>query len=53
VVSGATATLVGFAAVAKAPELAIRWQWAAVLSIVTLGALVGCGAALWRTTRFS
>jgi len=53
VVSGATATLIGFAAVAKAPQLAIRWQWAAVLALVTLGALAGCGAALWRTTRFN
>jgi hypothetical protein len=53
VVSGATATLIGFAMVARAPQLAIRWEWAAVLSIVTLGTLVGCGTALWRTTRFS
>jgi glucose uptake protein GlcU len=53
VVGAATATLVGFAAVARAPELAIRWQWAAVLALVTLGVLVGCGVALWRTTRFN
>jgi drug/metabolite transporter (DMT)-like permease len=53
VVSGATATLIGFAAVARAPQLAIRWEWAAVLALVTLGALIGCGAALWRTTRFN
>jgi hypothetical protein len=53
VVGAATATLVGFAAVARAPQLAIRWQWAAVLALVTLGVLVGCGVALWRTTRFN
>jgi hypothetical protein len=39
--------------VARAPQLAIRWEWAAVLSIVTLGTLVGCGSALWKTTRFN
>jgi glucose uptake protein GlcU len=53
VVSGATATLIGFAMVARAPQLAIRWEWAAVLSIVTLGTLAGCGIALWKTTRFN
>jgi hypothetical protein len=53
VVSGATATLIGFAAVARAPQLAIRWEWAAGLGIVTVGMLAGCGLALWRTTRFN
>ena len=53
VVSGATAILVGFAAVAEAPQWAIRWQWAAALALVTLGALAGCGVALWKTTRFN
>jgi drug/metabolite transporter (DMT)-like permease len=53
VVSAATATLIGFAMVARAPQLAIRWEWAAVLALVTLGVLAGCGAALWRTTRFN
>jgi glucose uptake protein GlcU len=52
-VSGATAILVGFAAVARAPQLDIRWEWAAVLALVTLGTLAGCGLALWRTTRFN
>jgi glucose uptake protein GlcU len=53
VVSGATAILIGFAAVARAPQLAIRWEWAAVLALVTLATLAGCGLALWRTTRFN
>lgn len=53
VVSGATAILIGFAAVARAPQLDIRWGWAGLLSIMTLGALAGCGIALWRTTRFN
>jgi len=53
VVGGATATLVGFAMVAQAPRLALRWDWAAGLTVAMLGLLVGCGAALWRTTRFN
>jgi glucose uptake protein GlcU len=53
VVSGATAILIGFAAVAREPQLDIRWEWAAVLAVVTLGTLAGCGLALWRTTRFN
>lgn len=53
VMSGATATLIGFAAVAQAPRLALQWEWAAGLALVTLGVLAGCGVALWRTTRFS
>ena len=39
--------------VAEAPKIALRWQWAAVLTVVMLGILVGSGVALWRTTRFS
>jgi drug/metabolite transporter (DMT)-like permease len=52
-VSAATATLIGFAAIARPPQLSIRWEWAAALSVVMLAALAGCGVALWRTTRFS
>jgi drug/metabolite transporter (DMT)-like permease len=52
-VSAATATLIGFAAIARAPQLSIHWGWAAALVAVMLGALVACGVALWRTTRFS
>ncbi len=53
VVAAATATLAGFAAVAEAPRLAMEWEWAAGLAVVTLGVLAGCGLALWRTTRFN
>lgn len=53
VVSGATAILIGFAAVARAPQLSIAWGWAAILALVTLGMLAGCGLALWKTTRFA
>jgi len=53
VVSGATLILAGFASVARPPAIALRWEWAAALTIVMLGAAAGCGVALWRTTRFS
>ncbi|HEV7594807.1 MAG TPA: hypothetical protein VGO33_07405, partial [Gemmatimonadaceae bacterium] len=53
VVSVATATIIGFALVARAPQIALRWEWAAVLAVVTLGMLASVGAALWRTTRFN
>jgi hypothetical protein len=53
VVSVATATIIGFALVARAPQIALRGEWAAVLIVATLGMLVGVGVALWRTTRFN
>ncbi len=53
VVSVATAIIIGFALVAHAPQIALRWEWAAVLAVATLGMLVGVGAALWKTTRFN
>jgi hypothetical protein len=45
--------LAWFAAMARAPQISAHWGWAAVLVVVMLAALVACGAALWRTTRFS
>ena len=53
VVTVATATIIGFALVARPPQIAIRWEWAATLVIVTLGMLSGAGVALWKTTRFN
>jgi drug/metabolite transporter (DMT)-like permease len=53
IVSAATVVLIGFAAMARAPQIAIRWEWAAALVVVMLGLLVSCGLSLWRTTRFS
>jgi hypothetical protein len=53
VVAAATATLIGFAAMARAPQLPFDLEWAAGLALVTLGILAGCGLALWRTTRFN
>jgi drug/metabolite transporter (DMT)-like permease len=53
VVALATATLIAFAAMAEAPRIAIRWNWVVALTLVMLGILAACSAALWRTTRFS
>ena len=53
VVGISTATLVGFAAIARAPQIALHWGAAAALALVTLAVLGGCAIALWRTTRFS
>jgi drug/metabolite transporter (DMT)-like permease len=49
----ATMILIGFASMARTPQIAVRWEWMAGLSVVMLGALVACGSLLWRTTRFS
>jgi glucose uptake protein GlcU len=53
VVAGATAVIVAFAMMAKAPQIAVQWRWLATLVVVMLTALIACGLALWRTTRFS
>ena len=53
VVAAATATLLAFATIAEAPQIAVHWGWAAALALATLGILTGCAIALWRTTRFS
>ncbi len=53
VVVAATAILIAFAAMAEAPRIALRWEWAAALTGAMLAILVGSGLTLWRTTRFS
>jgi drug/metabolite transporter (DMT)-like permease len=53
VVSVATITIVGFALVARPPQIAVSWGWAAALVIATLAMLAGAGAALWKATRFN
>jgi glucose uptake protein GlcU len=53
IVGAATATLLGFAAIARAPQLSVHWGWATALVLAMLATLVACGVALWRTTRFS
>jgi glucose uptake protein GlcU len=53
VVGAATATLIAFAAIARPPQIAVHWGWAAALALLTLAVIAGCAIALWRTTRFS
>lgn len=53
IVAGATAILAAFAAMARAPQIAVHWGWVLALALVMLAMLAGCGALLWRTTRFS
>jgi drug/metabolite transporter (DMT)-like permease len=53
IVGAATAIIAGFAVMARAPQIAVRWGWVAVLAAAMTAMLVVAGAALWRTTRFS
>ncbi len=53
IVSAATLTLAGFALLARTPQIAFRWEAGAALLVALLVALVGCGLALWRVTRFN
>ena len=53
IVAGATLVLVGFASVARAPQIHARWAWAAGLVVVMVAVAAACGSTLWRTTRFS
>ncbi|MGH7636971.1 MAG: GRP family sugar transporter [Gemmatimonadaceae bacterium] len=53
VVGAATVVLIAFASMAGAPQLEAQWGWMAVLGVVLLAVLGVCGAALWRTTRFT
>ncbi|MFL5638758.1 MAG: EamA/RhaT family transporter [Gemmatimonadaceae bacterium] len=53
VVSIAMAVIVGFALLARPPEIALHWGWALALVVVTIGMLTAIAAVLWRTTRFN
>src|SRR5580700_9793062 len=48
----ATGVFVFFGWMARVPQMALHWGPAVVLSLVSLGLLVGCGVVIWRTTRF-
>jgi drug/metabolite transporter (DMT)-like permease len=49
----ATVIFMVLAAVSWVPDIAVSWPAIAVLSIILLIFLAGCGSALWRGTRFS
>jgi glucose uptake protein GlcU len=48
----ATGVFVFFGWMARVPQMALHWGPAVILSLVSLGMLVGCGVVIWRTTRF-
>jgi drug/metabolite transporter (DMT)-like permease len=52
-ICGVTAIFVALAAMARLPRFDIDMRWAAAVSVAMLLLLVGCGIALWRTTRFN
>jgi hypothetical protein len=51
-VAGATAVLVAFGAIARVPEISIRWLPLMLLAAASLLLFWICGVRLWRTTRF-
>lgn len=53
IVGAATAVIIGFATMARAPQIAVSWAWMAILGVLLLITLAFAGIALWRTTRFS
>jgi drug/metabolite transporter (DMT)-like permease len=52
-IAGATAVFVGFARIARVPELSIHWGPALALGAAMLILLVACGLAIWKMTRFN
>lgn len=53
VVTVATAFIVGFALVARSPQIALNAGWAIALVLATLAILGFAASSLWRTTRFN
>src|SRR2546428_13491068 len=52
-VGGATATVVGFAIVARRPPPTLRWGWVVGLTAAVLAPLFGTGWLLWRSTQLN
>ena len=53
VVGVATAIIIAFALVARAPQISIRPGWSLALIVATIGMLATAASALWRATRFN
>jgi drug/metabolite transporter (DMT)-like permease len=49
----ATAVFISLAVLARAPQMTLNWNALAALCAVMLLFLAGCGAALWKITRFN
>ena len=52
-VGGVTAIFVALAAMARLPRMDFDLRWAGAVSVAMVLLLLGCGIALWRTTRFN
>ena len=53
VVGAATAIIIAFALVARAPQISIKPGWAVALIVATLAMLMAAASGLWRATRFN
>ena len=49
----ATAIFIWLACRAAVPPLQMNLRWIAVLAVVLLASLIGCGYRLYKQTRFS
>jgi hypothetical protein len=52
-VAVASAIFVFFAAMARIPQISLRWEPAVLLTAALVVLLLVCGLSLWRTTRFN
>jgi len=53
VVAIASAVIIGFALIARAPQIDVQIGWTVALVVATVAMLVIAGGALWRATRFN
>lgn len=53
VVGVATAIIIAFALVARAPQISIHLGWSLALIVATIAMLATAASALWRATRFN
>jgi hypothetical protein len=53
VVGVASAVIIGFALIARAPQIDVHIGWTVALVMATIVMLVVAGGALWRATRFN
>ena len=52
-ISAATLIFVGFAVLAKVPQMEIQSAWLGLFAVLLIAVLVVGGVALWRVTKFT
>jgi hypothetical protein len=52
-IAAATSVFVGFAALAKVPQMEIQTGWLGLFAALLMAALAIGGVALWRVTKFT